>query len=284
MACVYLDGSYVEESEARVSIHDRGFLFGDAVYEVVPVYRGKPFRLARHLARLRESLAAIAIDCPLADHEWGSIIARLLEGETAREHSVYIHITRGVGAGRDAAQLQGLRPTVLVSVSKVDIDRAGLARGISVAVLEDIRWQRCEIKATALLGNVLLRRAALQRGAVEALLVRDGNLTEGSSSNVFAVLDGVLHTAPPDWRILRGITREVVIELARGCAIEVREKALRAAQLASVQELFICSSVREVVPVVRVDGRAVADAQPGPLTRRIMHEFAALKASFTGDP
>ncbi|MBK6288532.1 MAG: aminotransferase class IV [Pseudomonadales bacterium] len=283
MATVYLDGNFLDDSEAKVSIHDRGFLFGDAVYEVVPVYRGNPFRLARHLDRLRESLAAVAIDCPLGDGEWATIIARLLAEAHGHEYSVYIQVTRGVGVGRDATRTQGLRPTVLVSISPVSIDRTLLASGIRAALLEDIRWHHCRIKATALLGNVLLRREALQRGAAEALLIRDGELTEGSSSNVFAVLDGVLRTAPPDERILRGITREVIIELACACGIDVREQAVSAAQLASVQELFICSSVREVVPVIQIDANAVGDARPGPVTRRIMQEFAALKARFKGD-
>lgn len=283
MATVYLDGNFLDDSEAKVSIHDRGFLFGDAVYEVVPVYRGNPFRLARHLDRLRESLAAVAIGCPLPDEEWAAIIAELLVGARGHEHSVYIQITRGVGAGRDATQAQGLRPTVLVSLADVSIDRALLSSGIHAALFEDTRWHHCRIKATSLLGSVLLRCEAVQRGAAEALLVRDGELTEGNSSNVFAVLDGVLRTAPPDQRILRGITREVVIDLARGCGIEVREQAVPVAQLASVQELFICSSVREVVPVTQVDAHAVGDARPGPMTRRIMQEFVALKARFTGD-
>ncbi|MBP8926294.1 MAG: aminotransferase class IV [Pseudomonadales bacterium] len=283
MATVYLDGKFLDEGEAKVSIHDRGFLFADAVYEVVPVYHGNPFRLVRHLDRLRESLAALAIGCPLPDEEWAAIIARLLVGARGHEHSVYIQITRGVGAGRDITQTQGLRPTVLVSIAEVSIDRTLLAAGIRAALLEDTRWHHCQIKATALLGNVLLRREALQRGAAEALLVRDGELTEGSSSNVFAMLDGILRTAPPDQRILRGITREVVLDLARGCGIEVREQAVPVAQLTRVQELFICSSVREVVPVTHVDAHAVGDARPGPMTRRIMQEFVALKTRFTGD-
>lgn len=283
MATVYLDGKFLDDSEARVSIHDRGFLFGDAVYEVVPVYGGNPFRLARHLARLRESLAAVAIEYPLPDEEWARIIARLLVEARGHEHSAYIQITRGAGVGRDAIPTHALRPTVLVSLSEVRIDRSQLAAGIRVALFEDIRWHYCQIKATALLGNVLLRREALQRGAAEALLIRAGELTEGSSSNAFAVIDGVLRTAPPDGRILRGITREVIIELARGCGIDVREQAVPAAQLASVQELFICSSVREVVPVIQIDENAVGDARPGPVTRRIMQEFAALKARFRGD-
>lgn len=283
MATVYLDGKFLDDSEAKVSIHDRGFLFGDAVYEVVPVYRGNPFRLVRHLERLRESLAAVAIECPLPDEEWAAIIARLLAGARGHEHSVYIQVTRGVGTGRDATQIQGLHPTVLVSLAEVSIDRALLSSGIRAALFEDTRWHHCQIKATALLGSVLLRCEAVQRGAAEALLVRDGELTEGSSSNVFAVLDGVLRTAAPDQRILRGITREVVIDLACGCGIEVREQALPVAQLASVQELFICSSVREVVPVIQLDAHAVGDARPGPVTRRIMQEFVALKARFTGD-
>lgn len=284
MATVYLDGQYLADRDARVSINDRGFLFGDSVYEVIPVYNGRSFRLGAHIARLQHSLASTSIECPLAEADWARIIEPLLREQRAAELSVYIQISRGCGEGRDATQMHGLRPTVLARVSPVTLDRARLARGIGVALLEDIRWQHCDIKANALLGSLLLRQRATQAGAAEAILLRDGELTEGSSSNVFAVLDGVLRTAPPDRRILRGITREVVIELARAEGMALREQALSRAELGRISELFICSSVREIVPVIAIDGRPVGAAVPGPQTLQLMNAFATIKNDFGESP
>ena len=212
---VYLDGRFVAAAEAKVSAFDRGFLFGDAAYEVIPVYGGRVFRPAQHLARLGASLAELGIAPPHDEAGWNAIIARLLAQAGPGEQSLYIQVSRGADAGRDAA-----------------------------------------------------------------LLVRDGELTEGSSSNVFAVLDGELRTAPADRRILRGITRDVVLELAAGCGIPVVERAPALGEVARAGEIFICSSTREIVPVTRLDGRAVGDGEPGPVTQRLIAAFDALKRDF----
>ena len=259
MAGVYLNGRFVPAAEASVSVHDRGFLFGDAVYEVIPVYARRAFRLEAHLARLACSLQSAAIEAPPV--HWTKVLPRLLEDVGDGEHSIYIQITRGVGRDRDAAVFDGLQPTVFASVSPVHVDRTLLRAGIRVALLEDIRWQHCEIKTTSLLGNLLLRRQAQHLGAAEALIHRDGEITEGSSSNAFFVLGGELFTAVADRRILRGITRDVVIELAAQCGIALHQQALPLEKLAHASEAFICSSVREVVPVTHIDDRKVGDGK-----------------------
>jgi len=277
---VYLDGRFVAVAEAKISVFDRGFLFGDAAYEVIPVYGGRVFRPAQHFERLRASLAVLGIAPPHDDAGWNGIIARLLADAEPGEHSLYIHVSRGVDAGRDAAHFTGLQPTVLAMVEPVTLDRTALRRGIRAVMLEDTRWHNCHVKSTSLLGNLLLRRRALDGGAAEALLHRNGELTEGTSSNVFAVLGGELRTAPADRRILRGITRDVVIELAGACGMPLAERAPALAELAQVAELFICSSTREIVPVTELDGRPVGDGVPGPQTRRLIAAFDDLKRAF----
>ena len=277
---VYLDGRFVAAAEAKVSVFDRGFLFGDAAYEVIPVYGGRVFRPAQHLGRLGASLAELGIAPPHDEAGWNAIIARLLAQAGPGEQSLYIQVSRGADAGRDAARFAGLTPTVFAMLEPVALDRAALRRGISAVLLEDTRWHNCHVKSTSLLGNLLLRRRALESGAAEALLVRDGELTEGSSSNVFAVLDGALRTAPADRRILRGITRDVVLELAAGCGIPVVERALALGEVARAGEMFICSSTREIVPVTRLDRSAVGDGEPGPVTQRLIAAFDALKRDF----
>jgi D-alanine transaminase len=279
-ATVYLDGRFLASAEAKVSVFDRGFLFGDAAYEVIPVYGGRVFRPAQHFERLRASLGVLGMESPLDDAGWEAVIAQLLAGAGPGEQSVYVHVSRGVDEGREAVHFAGLRPTVLVTVSPVTLDRAALRRGIRAVLLEDTRWHNCHVKSTSLLGNLLLRRRALESGAAEALLHRDGELTEGTSSNVFAVLGGVLRTAPADRRILRGITRDVVVELAGSCGIALEERALGVTEAAQAEELFICSSTREIVPVTGLDGRTVGDGAPGALTRRLMDAFDAFKQAF----
>lgn len=279
-ATVYLDGHFVAAAEAKVSIFDRGFLFGDAAYELIPVYGGRVFRPEQHFERLRASLAVLGLESPFDAAGWQAIIARLLADAGPQEHSVYIHVSRGVDEGREAVHFSGLRPTVLVMLSPVTADRAQLRRGIGAVLLEDTRWHHCHVKSTSLLGNLLLRRQALEAGATEALLHRDGELTEGTSSNAFAVVDGTLRTAPADRRILRGITRDVVIELAAACGIDLEERAVRVAEVPRAGEIFICSSTREIVPVTRLDGRAVGDGRPGAITRRLIDAFDSFKQSF----
>jgi D-alanine transaminase len=261
----YLDGALLPLAEARVSPLDRGFLFADGVYEVIPVHRGRPFRLRQHLARLDDSLSAIRLPNPHRMDEWAGITSRVAEAAGGAEMLVYLQVTRGAEAGRNHLFPREPRPTVFAFASPYpEPDARVLESGLAAAVLPDIRWERCDIKSVALLANVLLRQEAADRGADEALLVRDGLLLEGSSSSVFLCIGGTLVTPPNDHRILPGTSRDAVLELAEGwlpsqvCPLEARE-------IGSCDELWIASAGRGVLPVTAVDGAPVGTGRPGPL-------------------
>jgi D-alanine transaminase len=263
----YLDGALLPLAEARISPLDRGFLFADGVYEVIPVHRGRLFRLRQHLERLDRSLAAIRLPNPHGLEEWARIAARVAEAAGGAEMLVYLQVTRGAEFGRNHLFPRGATPTVFAFASPYPApDARVLESGLAAATLEDIRWDRCDIKSVALLANVLLRQEATDRGADEALLVRDGLLLEGSSSTVFLCIGGTLVTPPNDHHILPGTSRDAVLELAEGwlpsqvCPLEARE-------IGSCEELWIASAGRGVLPVTRVDGTPVGTGRPGPLWR-----------------
>jgi len=265
----YLDGAYLPLADARVSPLDRGFLFADGVYEVIPVNRGRPFRLRAHLRRLDDSLRGIRMANPHTDAEWLGIVSRLVAEAAAPELLVYLQVTRGAEFGRNHLFPKDAAPTVFAFASPYPQPSGELLeRGLSAVTLEDIRWDRCDIKSVALLGNVLLRQEAADRGADEALLTRGGLLLEGSSSTVFLCVGGRLVTPPNSHQILPGTTRDAVLELADGwlpsevCALEARE-------LHSADEVWIASAGRGVLPVTRVDGAPVGDGRPGPLWKEM---------------
>ncbi len=272
---VYLNGEFIPLSEAKVSVLDRGFLFGDGVYEVIPVYGGKPFRLADHLRRLDQSLAGIRLSSPLSHSQWQEIILRLLQGQG--DQSVYIQVTRGGAAKRDHAFPTDCHPTVLVMVNPVAASEPSPVKAI---LLDDIRWQWCHIKAITLLANVLLRQQAIDQGCHEAILVRGGKVTEGAASNVFAVIDGVLLTPPKGPHLLPGITRDVVLELAAQNEISFREEAITPEDLKRAEEIWLTSSTRELLPVIALDDLPVGTGRPGPLWEKMVGIFQAYKQSF----
>jgi len=270
----YLNGVYLPLASARISPFDRGFLFADGVYEVVPVHRGRPFLLRAHLDRLARSLAAIRLDNPHTHTEWANIVGELAVRAAAPEQLVYLQVTRGAEAGRNHPFPQGVAPTVFAFTGPYPAPSPEvLAQGVVGVTREDIRWARCDIKSIALLANVLLRQEAGDAGGSEAILLRDGWLTEGSSSTAFVVLGDRLITPPNDPRILPGTTREAVLELADTLAQEIRP--IPAAELAAADEVWIASAGRGVLPVTRLDGRGVGSGRPGPHWRRI---YAALQA------
>ena len=261
----YLDGELLPLAEARISPLDRGFLFADGVYEVIPVHRGRMFRLRQHLERLEDSLAAIRLSNPHSMDEWAAIAGRVAAAAGGAEMLVYLQVTRGAEFGRNHLFPRDTAPTVFAFASPYPEPAARvLERGLTAATLQDIRWNRCDIKSVALLANVLLRQEAADRGADEALLVRDGLLLEGSSSTVFLCIGGTLVTPPHDHRILPGTSRDAVLELAEGwlpsqvCALEARE-------IDSCDELWLASAGRGVLPVTAVDGEPVGTGRPGPL-------------------
>ena len=278
-ASAYLNGEFLPLAQVRISPLDRGFLFADGVYEMIPVYHGQPFRLAEHLRRLANSLAAIHLNSGLERIAWEDLLAELVVRNGGGQLAVYLQVTRGAPEIRDHNfPLTDTQPTVFAMATPLKAMPETVYRlGISAITCPDIRWGACHIKSIALLANVLARQQAVERGAVDAILVRDGYLTEGSASNVFLVCDGVLLTSLQDQRILPGITRELVLELAAAHAIPYEEKDLPVALLATASEVWLTSSTREIIPVTTVDGRPVGAGVPGPLWQRLMAIYQAYK-------
>lgn len=267
---IYLNGKFMPLEEACVPVLDRGFIFGDGVYEVIPVYSRRPFRLPQHLARLQHSLDGIRLENPHTAAEWKNLVAQLIAENEGDDQSVYLHITRGV-AKRDHAFPADARPTVFMMSNPLATPPQSLREsGVAAVTAADIRWGRCDIKAISLLPNVLLRQLAVDAGAAETILLRDGFLTEGAASNIFIVHDDGLLLAPPkNHLMLPGITYDVVLELAadNGTPFQVRE--ISEYELRTAQEIWLTSSTREVLPVTRLDEKPVAGGKPGPLYRRM---------------
>ena len=274
---VYLNGRYLPQDQAFVPVMDRGFVFGDGVYEVIPVYGGRLFRLEEHLQRLDNSLKGIRLANPHSHAEWAAILERLVVENGGGNQSLYLQLTRG-HAPRDHAFPEEVEPTVFASTSPLKpLPQETLKTGISAITLEDIRWRYCHIKAIALLPNILLRQQALDAGAQEAILVRDGQVTEGAASNLFIVDQGVIKTPPKSSYLLPGITRDLVLELARANGLSAVEAEISEADLAGAQEIWVSSSTKEVVPVTRLNGKEVGSGKPGPVWARIYSLYQAYK-------
>lgn len=270
MPTVFLNGEFLPSDQARVSVMDRGFLFGDGVYEVIPAYGGHLFRLQPHLQRLDNSLQAVRIPNPYTEPQWQAILEELLGENAGTDQSVYLQVTRGVMERRDHAFPVDLKPTVFAMSNPIpEPDPALAERGITAISLDDIRWQSCHIKAITLLPNVLLRQQAVEAGAAEAILLRDGEATEGAASNLFIVRDGLLITPPKGPLLLPGITRDLVIELAARHDVPYRESAISEAELRTADEIWLTSSTKEIMPVTTLDGEPVGDGRPGPLYRQM---------------
>ncbi len=277
---VYLNGEFLPPQQAAVSVFDRGFIFGDGVYEVIPVFGGRLFRLPQHLARLERSLAEVRLRNPLTAEQWARIFERLTGAVAAADQSIYLQVTRGA-APRDHAFPADARPTVFAYAQPAAYPTAEqVARGVAAITCTDIRWLRCDIKATALLANAMLRQQAADRGATEALLIRDGLVTEGAASNVFIVQGGVLRTPPNGPFILPGITRDLVLELARAHGLPVREEPIPEAALFAAEEVWLTSSMREILPVTRLNDRPVGTGRPGPLHARLFALYQDYKQAF----
>lgn len=263
----WLNGEELRLGEAHISPLDRGFLFGDSVYEVIPARGRRPFRLSQHLDRLARSLHEVRIPAPLDREGWVSVVERLVERAPWNDVSVYLQVTRGV-APRDHAFPQ-VPPTAFAMAGPLDPPSPErLERGFTAITLEDIRWRRCDIKTTSLIANVLGRQAAAERGADEALFLRDGFAVEGAATNLFVVVGDEVRTPPHGPDLLPGVTRDLVVELLRGAGMPCEERPVPAAMLEGAQEIWITSSTKDVVPVTRLDGRAVGDGVPGPVWRR----------------
>lgn len=280
----YLNGSYLPLAEAQISVLDRGFLFGDGVYEVIPVYGRKPFRFDGHLQRLQSSLDGIRLENPHTPQQWIQIVRGLIERSAFEDQSLYLQITRGV-AKRDHGFPKDTLPTVFLMSNPLSTPSAEAIRdGVAAVTALDNRWGRCDLKTIALLPNVLLRQLAVDADAMEAVLIRDGRLTEGAASNIFAVKDGVLLIPPKSHLMLPGITYDVVVELARkhGVRHEIRE--ISEAEVRAAQELWLSSATREVLSITKLDGKSVGDGRPGPQFRRMYALFQELKSQFRHSP
>lgn len=269
----FLNGRFLPLAEATVSIEDRGFQFGDGVYEVIRTYRGRPFKLDAHLARLDRSAQAIDLRQPYPFERWVEYVTEGLRLGDFPETKIYVQITRGT-APRDHAYAPDLQPTVLMTFRELQpLNATFQSTGVAAMTMKDIRWGRCDIKSINLLANVLARQQAKKRGVFESILVRDGQVTEGAVSNVFIVQDGKLITAPEGGWILSGVTRQVVLELARHEGLTVQERYCSEQELLGATEVFLTGTTVEVLGVVHIDGKQIGTGQPGPVTRSLAKRF-----------
>jgi D-alanine transaminase len=274
---VFLNGRFLPLEEARVPVLDRGFIFGDGVYELVPVYSRVPFRLHEHLARLERSLAAVRIRNPHSRAEWRDIILQLVAKQSFDDQGVYLQVTRGV-AKRDHAFPADAAPTVFVMANPlVTPPQALVERGAVAVSAVDDRWLHCDVKSISLIGNCLLRQVSADAGAAETILFRDGRLTEASASNVFVVKAGTIAAPPKSNLILPGITYDVVVELARGAGLRLELREVPEAEVRGADEIWLTSSSKEVLAVVTLDGKPVGEGRPGPLFRQMYGLYQEFK-------
>jgi len=273
---IYLNGNFLPLADAKVSVLDRGFIYGDGVYEVVPVYARKPFRMPQHLTRLQNSLDGIRLANPHAQR-WDALIAELIARQPFDDQAVYLQVTRGV-AKRDHAFPHGVAPTVFMMSNPLVLpSREQVERGVAVITAQDNRWLRCDLKTTSLVGNVLMRQLAVDHDAVETVMFRDGHLTEASASNVLIVRDGTIIAPPKDNLILPGITYDATLEIAHDAGVALDVRAVTHAETLSADEMWLSSSTKEVLAVTRVDDRPFAGGAPGPVFRRVWAAFQERK-------
>jgi len=263
---IYLNGEFMPLAEAKVPVMDRGFLFGDGVYEVIPVYARRPFRLVEHLQRLDRSLAGIRLANPHSAAEWTALIGKIVDSGASDDQQVYLQVTRGSDSKRNHAFPRAIVPTVFIMSEALiapPADQAAL--GISAVSSADNRWHRCDLKTTSLLANCLLRQLAVEAGCAETVLFRDGFLTEGAASNIFAVKDGILLAPPKNHLMLPGVTYDVILELAAANRLPYHVRDVLEEEVRNADELWMTSSTKEVLPIVSLDGRPVGGGKPGPL-------------------
>jgi len=279
---VYLNGRFLPIGEAQVSVLDRGFIYGDGVYELVPVYGREPFRLPHHLRRLQHSLDGIRLANPHDDARWEAIIRDLVARQPYGDQGVYFQVTRGV-AKRDHTFPQGVPPTVfMMSNPLATPSREMVERGVAVVTAVDNRWHRCDLKTISLVGNVLMRQLAADAGAVETVMFRDGFLTEASASNVLIVKDGTIVVPPKDNLILPGITYDATVEFAADVGVPVVTRPVARAEALAADEMWLSSSTKEVLAITTVDGAPFGGGAPGPVFRKVWEAFQRRKPKAPG--
>jgi D-alanine transaminase len=271
---VYLNGEFLPLEEARVSVLDRGFIFGDGVYEVIPAYNGHLFRQEAHLQRLENSLKNIKLENPLSREQWIEALESVVAHNNGGDQSIYLQVTRG-SAKRNHNFPEQVVPTVFIMSDP--IEQQPPSSGVKAITCADTRWQRCDIKSIALLANILLRRQAVEVGAAETILIRDGYVMEGAASNVFVVVDGVAITPPKSQFILSGITRDLILEAMRTAQLSCREANIPEAQLRAADEIWVTSSTREILPVITLDDKPVGLEEPGAVWAKVWQIYQDYK-------
>ena len=270
---VYLNGEFVALDNARISVLDRGFIYGDGVYEVVPIYGRQPFRMPQHLRRLQYSLDGIRLANPHTEKQWDTLIHELAAKQPFPDQALYLQVTRGV-AKRDHSFPPGVPPTVFMMSNPLPLpSREQIEDGVAVVTAEDNRWHRCDLKTTSLVANVLMRQLAVDHNAVETIMFRNGYLTEASASNVLIVKHGTVIAPPKDHLILPGITYDAALEVARDAGIPVEVRKVTGAEALAAEEMWLSSSTKEVLAVTRVDGAPFGDGVPGPVFRKVWQAF-----------
>jgi D-alanine transaminase len=279
-ARILVNGRWLAPEDASVSVMDRGFLFGDGVYEVIPVYSRQPFRLEQHLARLQQSLDGIQLANPHRLEEWVAFVRQLAREAEWEDQSIYIQVTRGPMAVRNHAFPKQVKPTVVLLAEPMTTPPAAQReQGIAAVSAADIRWLRCDLKTTSLLANCLLRQMAVSAGCVETILFRDGFLTEGSASSIFVIKDGTLLAPIKNHLMLPGITYDVVLELAAQHGLPHQVRDVTEAETRAADELWMCSSTKEVLPIVMLDGRGVGNGRPGERFAQMYAWYQEFKAT-----
>ncbi len=274
----HFNGKLTPLDQISISPLDRGFIFGDGVYEVIPVYDGVPLHAREHFERLQRSMDEIQLKNPHTVDEWLRATAELLKHHPGNQ-AVYIQVTRGAPQKRDHAIPTGLVPTVfMMSNPLVSPSKEAVEKGVACVTARDFRWEKCHVKSTSLLGNVLARQISVEAGAVETILFRDGMLTEASSSNVFIVRDGVVAAPPRDNLILLGITYELAAKLARAGELALEIRPIPEAEVRAADEIWLTSSTKEVLAVATLDGKPVGNGKPGPVFRRMHALYQDYKA------
>jgi D-alanine transaminase len=281
----YLNGVFVPLQEARISPLDRGFLYSDGVYEVMPVYGGRPFRFEAHADRLTRSLAGIQMEDPHTRSEWRDLLATLITRNGGGDQYVYWQVTRGAEFGRNHAPLPKIPRTVFAFCAPLPITPAAtLENGVQCVTAQDTRWAQCDIKSVSLLANILLRQQAVDSNAAETILLRGGQLMEASASAVHVVIGGVIMSPPKSHQILPGTTRSAMEEVATTAGCSYKSAPISEQQLRTADEVWISAATREVQPVTKIDGKPVGSGKPGPVWRRVHEQWQRYKAELQGQP
>ncbi|AOV07189.1 D-amino-acid transaminase [Sporosarcina ureilytica] len=274
MTFYFIDGQFTKQDEIKISIDDRGYYFGDGVYEVIKVYGGELFTAEEHISRLTKSAAKINLTMPYSEDQLIGVARELIDRNNLLDGHVYMQVTRGAAVRQHHFPVPAVPAVVTAYTMEGSRPKENMKSGVAVKSVEDIRWLRCDIKSLNLLGSVLAKEEAKAAGCEEAILHRDGIVTEGSSTNMFGVKDGVVRTHPVSNLILEGITRQVVLQLCDELNIPVEEKAFTLAEAFEMDEVFYTSTTAEVMPVITIDGQTIGDGQRGNITKKLQKAFA----------